>query len=101
MGVPASDGACKDAVEGTISVIELMPQSSDKHLTLVECVAIGGKVPRSFCVVQNWLVVGAQESSQVRSFSIGADGRLSSAHSLEIPSPGNVIVADAQGSLRK
>jgi len=93
VGVPLN-GACKDCVEGTISVIKIAPQDPEKHLTLLDCVPIGGKVPRSFCVFENWLIVGAQESSFVKSFSIGPDGKLTVAHELDIPSPGNIIVAD-------
>lgn len=90
MGVD-SDGACANCTEGAISVIALAPQSPDKHLTLVELKSLPGKVPRSFCVAGNWLVVGEQESSSVRSFGIDGTGRLTEADTVSIPSPGFVM----------
>jgi len=100
MGV-GLDGGCKDCTEGTISVIKLSPESPDEHLTLVECAALGGKVPRNFCVVGSWLIVGLQESSVIRSFAIGASGHLTPAHELESPSPGCIVPAKLQPKLRK
>lgn len=90
----ANDGGCQNAVEGTVSVFKLSPKTSGaEHLKLVEHKLIGGKVPRSFCVAGKWLVVGAQESSMLRSFSIGPAGNLIRAHDLSIPSPGVVVQA--------
>lgn len=101
MGMPPSNVLCKDCVEGTISVIKLAPESPDAHLTLVECKEIGGKCPRSFCVVGEWLVVVAQESSFIKSFKIGADGTLTEGHKLDYPSPGCIVPAKMIPKLRK
>lgn len=80
-----------------------MGDSAEKPaLTLVEFVEIGGKVPRGFCVVpaasicedvSGWLVVGAQESSFIKTFAINrATGKLSAtSHQLALPSPGVVV----------
>jgi 6-phosphogluconolactonase len=99
------DAGCANAAEGLVSVVALAPGTA-QHLALVECVPIGGKVPRSFCVVPpsaaaaergvgGWLVVGAQESSLLRCFAIdGASGRLApTGHQLDVPSPGVVALA--------
>ena len=91
------DGSCSAAVEGgtegSVSVIGLSPASAS-HLTLLHYVPIGGMVPRSFCVVDTWLVVGAQESSLLMSFAINQDsGELAPVNELEIESPGCVIIA--------
>lgn len=95
VGVPL-DGACEACEEGSLSVIQLTPE-----LQLLDVVKIGGKVPRGFCVVDaahndvasGWLIVGAQESSLLRSFAIGADGGLTAASELAVPSPGCVVAA--------
>ena len=95
VGVPL-DGACEACVDGSISVIQLVPE-----LCLLDVVDIGGKVPRGFCVVDaedgaaasGWLIVGAQESSLLRSFAIAADGSLSATGELAVPSPGCVVAA--------
>lgn len=94
VGVPLH-GGCEEAAEGSISVLRLDP------LELLDVVPIGGKVPRGFCVVDadasagttGWLVVGAQESSLLRSFAIGADGGLTPAAEIPMPSPGCVVAA--------
>jgi 6-phosphogluconolactonase len=96
VGVPL-DGACEACEEGSISIVQLTPE-----LKLLGVVEIGGKVPRSFCVVaaadeaeaRGWLIVGAQESSLLRSFAIGADGSLSAVAQLAMPSPGCVVAAE-------
>jgi 6-phosphogluconolactonase len=109
VGVPLN-GACADCAEGLISVIRLRPGTAE-HLTLVEAVAAGGKVPRSFAVVPSsvggdgvssgWLVVGMQESDVVRSFAINArSGKLTAAHALAIPSPGCVVDVTRRDSSR-
>ena len=95
VGVPL-DGACAACEEGSLSIIQLAPE-----LKLLDVVDIGGKVPRGFCVVgaadgaaaSGWLIVGAQESSLLRSFAIAADGSLSATAQLAVPSPGCVIAA--------
>ena len=70
---------------------------------LLECVEIGGRVPRGFCVAHadpdaatgGLLVVGVQEDSVLRSFAIDAEtGRLSRAGELAMPSPGVVQLAE-------
>lgn len=96
VGVPL-DGACEACEEGSISVVQLTPE-----LKLLSVVEIGGKVPRGFCVVpaandadaSGWLIVGAQESSLLRSFAIASDGSLSAVADLAIPSPGCVVAAN-------
>jgi len=101
----ALDGACANAAEGAISVIDLGLGPEDgatPTLRLVELVYIGGRVPRGFCVHpaansrtggSGWLVVAAQESSLLKSFRIDrSTGRLSATgHLLEVPSPGVVV----------
>jgi 6-phosphogluconolactonase len=89
------DGGCSAAAEGSISVLKVGSEAAE----LVEVVEIGGKVPRGFCVVSagaqggGWLVVGAQESSILRTFAVQpSSGRLKrTEHELAIPSPGCVV----------
>jgi 6-phosphogluconolactonase len=92
MGVPAADGSCANSTEGSITVVALQP-GTENHLTFVETKYLEGKVPRGFCVVGRWLVAGLQESSFIKSFQIGEDGKLTDGHKLEIPSPGVVVAA--------
>ena len=117
VGVDVDGGSAKCA-EGAISVIDMngffdsrgRNQGGNRSSLpkLVDFAKIGGKVPRSFCVVPprpgkrsgggegGWLVVGAQESSFVKSYRIDADsGKLGEKSAVGVPSPGFVGVGPA------
>lgn len=78
-----------------MSVIRLTPENPSDHMQLVQYKELGGAVPRHFCVFENFLIVGLQEASLVKSYAIDGSGHLNELHEVSVPSPGGVCALQA------
>lgn len=78
------------SLRGTDEIVACAIDQTTGRLEILQRISTGGKTPRNFALDPSgrWLLAANQNSSSIRVFRIGDDGRLQpNTHSADVPSP--------------